>query len=160
MVVVVLAGHVVWQPRQDHLGLRQAHEADRFVQRRAVVPRFERAQDILAGSIWPVEKPDVHDSEIGAGPASFDLTLRAQRGGLLVPYGVSSAVAASPIDHRDAFVLVVNGLGQISADHRLVVRMRHDHQNVGFEALIRPGARRRLRNLRVVGGWLTAGGRG
>src|SRR5207245_9592523 len=111
--------------------------------------------DVLARRIGPVEEPGVYDVEESAGAAGLDLALRAQRRGLLVSHGVAAAVAASPVNHGNALVLVVNRFGQVGADHGLVVWMGHDHKNVGLEALVGRGTRRRLGALSVVGGPLS-----
>ena len=111
-----------------------------------MIPRLERAQDVLARCIGPVEEPDVHDVEKSAGAASLDLALRAERRGLLVSHRVAATVAASPVNHGNALVLVVNRFGQVGADHGLVIRMGDDHQNVGLEALVGRRTPRRLRN--------------
>ena len=71
--------------------------------------------------------------------------LSAERGCLLLPGCIAAAVAAGAKDYGNALVLIEDGARQVSGRLGFIIRMSHDDENVGFEAIV---GRNRLDDLR------------
>src|SRR3954471_7739275 len=106
VVSMILAGHVIGQPSENDFGSREAHQAHRLAESRAMVPCFQRAQNILPRSIWSAQEPNVCDLQYTKCPARLNLTLSAECGRLLLPGCIPAAVSSRAKDHGDAFVLI------------------------------------------------------
>ena len=56
--------------------------------------------------------------------------------GLLLSFRIAASIPARPKNYGNAFLLVENRAGEISADFRLIVRMSHDDQKIRLEARV------------------------
>ena len=105
-----------------------------------MVRRLERTQhigDIEPGRVWRAQEENVGDADRGQRLSCLDLAYLAQSAGLFESNEVLACVAAGGNDHGHMPVLVENSLREVSGDRRLVIRVRRDNEDIGFEPFVR-----------------------
>ncbi len=113
-------------------------------------PVRQRIQDILRGGIFSIQKPDVFDTHPCAGLARLHLPDISQCGGMLSAVIVGAAVAVSAVNHCHTLVQIVDRPRQIRCHRALIIGVRHHHQDVRFETLVRSPHRARCLRSKIA----------
>ena len=66
---MILAHEKSRQPGEDHVRPGEAHDPHYLLQACAVMPVAKRLQNVLAGSVAAIQKPDVLDPKLSQGMA-------------------------------------------------------------------------------------------
>src|SRR5262249_28767251 len=150
MIAVIFANEESRQPREDDFRPCETNDSYEFFETLAVSPVGERIQDILRGSVFSAEKPDLADAKRRASLAGFDFSDVRHRRAVFTTVIVSAASAARTEYHRNSFVLIVDCARQIWRHCAFIIGVRNDNQNVHFVALV--GSLYLLRFLRACCG--------
>src|ERR1700736_1491347 len=121
----------------------QTNEANKLLERSAVIPVRQRLQYVLRCRILAAEKPHVANSQSRESVPRFDLADGTERRRLLRS-GLIRAAAAARAKHNCYSLMFVECARKIRRSRALVIGMRHDEENIRFVALVRQRERFRL----------------
>ena len=135
VISVVFADEESRQPSDNHLRPREPHHANHFFESSPMVPRRQRLQYVLAGSVTSPEKPDIVDPKFRQRMTQFHLAHRSERRRPLRPHIVMTSFAVGHVDSSHAFVLIEK-LSQISRYSGFIVWMRDHQENICLQPIV------------------------